>query len=204
MATSEIFIFRRNFVQFFLLGMLDIGGPTLVACTAKQILKLWNVARTTPKALGSGRRFEDADGNLYGDIRQLRANCNGTRVALLVDVKEDRGGQQQVLGGSPLSSTRGGFGGSSPSGRGKSAPAPGFGNPAGKQEALAPQTTKIFVYDVELDAFTQWEGVPDSEPISMTWDPRYDQHDVVCPRFWKSGFGNPSAVRFPRTNCKHE
>ena len=56
-------------------SLVDVGGTTLIASTSKQMLRMWNVARTTPKALGSARRFEDKDGNLYGEIRSLRANC---------------------------------------------------------------------------------------------------------------------------------
>eukprot|EP00392_Amoebophrya_sp_AT5.2_P009189 g9217.t1 len=138
-------------------NLVDVGGTTLVACTNKQLLKLWNVARATPKPLSAGRRFEDRDGNLLGEVRQMRANCAGSRVALLVDpLKKPMG----FLGGG--SSPGGGR-----SGAGRQSPSHGKGGGAAAEDDVS----KVYVYDVEFDSFACLEMGKHRLPASLSWDP---------------------------------
>lgn len=67
------------------------SNSTLVVVTDNQTLKLWNVARSTPKALGVARRFESSPGELIGKIRSIRTNCNGSRVSILSDIVMNSG-----------------------------------------------------------------------------------------------------------------
>ncbi len=48
---------------------IALGGTTLVASTSRQMLKLWNIARSLGGKKLMERRFEDAKtGEKYGDI----------------------------------------------------------------------------------------------------------------------------------------
>ncbi|CAD7929934.1 unnamed protein product [Amoebophrya sp. A25] len=133
-------------------SLVDIGGTTLVACTNKQLLRLWNLARATPKALGSGRRFEDKNGTLLGEVRQMRANSDGTRVALLADPVKRTAGVSVVGNHSPK--TR-----------------PGQSPKHALLNTLECEP-RVWVYDVEFDNFTALEiKTPGRLPVSLSWDP---------------------------------
>lgn len=67
--------------------MIDVNGQFLVAATSKNVIKMWNVSRNSPKVLGAMRKFEDGREQALGDIRSVRVNCDGTRCSLLVDQK---------------------------------------------------------------------------------------------------------------------
>ncbi|CAD7923674.1 unnamed protein product [Amoebophrya sp. A120] len=135
--------------------LVDVGGSTLVASTTKQLLKLWNLARATPKALSSGRRFEDANGNLLGEIRQLRANCSGSRIALLVDPLKKPG-----LVAAPPSNSR------SPGAKGSRSP-----TASSSQQDNVAELSKVYVYDVEFDSFACLDLGSHRLPVSFSWDP---------------------------------
>lgn len=63
---------------------LAVGGTTLVASTSRQMLKLWNIARSLGGKKLIERRFEDAKtGEKYGDIASIRVNATGSKVSVL-------------------------------------------------------------------------------------------------------------------------
>lgn len=64
---------------------LDVNGGFLVASTSLSVIKVWNVSRSTPKQLGTARKFEENDETPLGEVRSVRVNSDGTRVSLLVD-----------------------------------------------------------------------------------------------------------------------
>jgi len=68
--------------------LLDTHGGYLAACTDKNVLRIWNLARAEPKPMGVPRRFEESAGGSsvpLGHVRSVRVNCSGTRLSLLVD-----------------------------------------------------------------------------------------------------------------------
>eukprot|EP00397_Hematodinium_sp_SG-2012_P002167 GEMP01002173.1.p1 GENE.GEMP01002173.1~~GEMP01002173.1.p1 ORF type:complete len:1212 (+),score=290.70 GEMP01002173.1:310-3945(+) len=64
--------------------LLDVVDSILCVATNKQVLRLWNISRSTPKALNSGRRLEQPD-ECPHDIQTVKLNCDGTKVALLLE-----------------------------------------------------------------------------------------------------------------------
>eukprot|EP00929_Paragymnodinium_shiwhaense_P007169 TRINITY_DN111109_c0_g1_i1.p1 TRINITY_DN111109_c0_g1~~TRINITY_DN111109_c0_g1_i1.p1 ORF type:complete len:1446 (+),score=370.50 TRINITY_DN111109_c0_g1_i1:64-4401(+) len=64
---------------------LDTNGAFLVASTTMNVIKVWNTSRSTPKQIGTSRKFEGADEQPLGDIRSVRVNSDGMRVSLLVE-----------------------------------------------------------------------------------------------------------------------
>ena len=47
------------------------------------MIKVYDVSRSTPKQLSSGRFEDPKTGTPLGEVRSLRCNCDGTRVSLL-------------------------------------------------------------------------------------------------------------------------
>jgi len=58
---------------------LDVCDAVLCVATSKNLIRLWNVNRSTPKALNSGRKLEAED------ITFIKLNCDGSRVGILLD-----------------------------------------------------------------------------------------------------------------------
>eukprot|EP00927_Polykrikos_kofoidii_P019571 TRINITY_DN19165_c2_g1_i1.p1 TRINITY_DN19165_c2_g1~~TRINITY_DN19165_c2_g1_i1.p1 ORF type:complete len:1451 (-),score=223.71 TRINITY_DN19165_c2_g1_i1:186-4538(-) len=69
---------------------IDVRGAFLVASTTLNVIKVWNVSRSTPKQIGAPRKFEGAEENSLGEIRSVRINSDGTRVSMLVDQRLSR------------------------------------------------------------------------------------------------------------------
>lgn len=88
----------------------------------------------------------------------MRANCSGSRVALLVDpLKKPMG---FLGGGGSPGGGRSGAGRQSPSGHGK-----------GGGAAAEDDVSKVYVYDVEFDSFACLEMGKHRLPASLSWDP---------------------------------
>lgn len=77
---------------------LDVNGAFLVASTSHNWIKVWNVARSTPKLVGTARKFEGPGEKAIGEIRSVKVNSDGTRISLLVD-------QRVVPSGAPGGNT---------------------------------------------------------------------------------------------------
>ena len=77
---------------------LDIMGNFLCVSTAKQIIKLWDIARREPRQHNAGKAFVDeATGKAIGTIASARVNPTGTCVSILAT---------RMAGGSPIPDTR--------------------------------------------------------------------------------------------------
>jgi intraflagellar transport protein 140 len=63
---------------------LDIFGQSLVLASESTI-KIWELTRREPRMQTLPRSFQDKTGKSLGLIRMALANCNGTKIALLVD-----------------------------------------------------------------------------------------------------------------------
>jgi len=87
---------------------LTVTGQYLACSTSHNVLKLWDIGRREPKTIVPGRHFDmeapskpsmasesnatdkGGEGDLHGlQIKQMRINCNGTKIALIANRVED-------------------------------------------------------------------------------------------------------------------
>lgn len=84
--------------------LLDVCGPTLCACTALGVLRVWDVSRKEPRQLAAGRAF-DVPG--AGPIVSVRANGFGSAVSILTQPAAEASGARaraaQPAGGAAVS-----------------------------------------------------------------------------------------------------
>lgn len=63
--------------------LVDINGRFMAVATAVGVIKCFDVSRSTPKLLSTGKFEDTASGKSLGDIRSIRCNCDGTHVSVL-------------------------------------------------------------------------------------------------------------------------